>query len=93
MLVERDFFHGCLSLTIRLTGSKIAASIASLRIHVQRFGGGRRIIKLDSRDDPQERHVDSIANSPVRVASISVGTLVWAETRFGVAFMFAWLKR
>lgn len=81
------------SLFITLTGSKVAASIASLRNSVQLFGGGRRIIKLDSWDDPQERHIDSIANSPVRVASIGVGALVWAETRLGVAFMFACLKR
>ena len=79
--------------SITLTGSKIAASIASLRITVQLFGGGCRIIKLDSCDDPQERHIDSIANSPVRITSIVEGALVWAETSLGVAFMFAWLKK
>ena len=79
--------------SITLTGSKIAASITSLRITVQLFGGGCRIIKLDSCDDPQEWHINSIANSPVRITSIVEGTLVWAETSFRVAFMFAWLKK
>ena len=90
--VTQTFSHWW-SLFITLTRSKIAASIASLWISVQLFCGGRRIIKLDSWDDPQKRHVDSIANSPVRVASIVVGALVWAETCLGVAFMFACLKR
>ena len=80
-------------ISITLTGSKVTASIASLRISVQLFGGSRCFIKLDSWDNPQERHIDNVANSPVRVTSVVVGALVWAETRLGVAFMLACLNR
>lgn len=78
--------------SIPLTRSKVTASITSLWINVQLFAGGCRVVKLDSRYDPQERHVYSITNPPVRIAAIGVRTLVGTETRLRVAFMFSYSK-